>query len=1043
MIGQRLNHYRIVAELGRGGMGQVYLAEDTRLKRQVALKTLPPEMASDPDRRARFEREARMVAALNHPNIVTIYSVEECDGTSFITMELVEGKPLTDLIPKDGLPLSRLLEIAVPLADAIAVAHRKGITHRDLKPANVMVTGEGRVKVLDFGLAKLTDVEPAGPAATQGETATMAATTEGKIVGTVAYMSPEQAAGKPVDARSDVFSLGIVLYEMATGRRPFEGDSAASTIAAILRDTPRDVGELKPGLSRDLGRIVGRCLAKAPDRRYQTALDIRNELDGLKTEIESGKQGVPAPGVVVERPTRRRAWLVPGLVAMALLVAAGAVMLWPKLRSSSAPGAPGSATAEGVKSIAVLPFANMSGNPDNEYFSDGLAEELLSVLAKVQGLRVAARTSSFHFKGHTGDIAEVGKQLKVATILEGSVRRAGDKVRVTAQLINAADGFHLWSETYDRQLDDVFAIQADIASQVVGALKVTLLGGEAERLAKRPTENLEAYDAYLLGQQRIGRRRSDSIVESMEYFQKAIDLDPDFALAYVGLANAIVLQTDYFGFGALDPKDALSRGEALINKTLALDSQLGEAYATLGSIRMASANLEEAEQAFRRAIELNPSYAPTYVLYSELASWQDEDRALDLARKAFELDPLSPSANNSLASALKRKKNFDEALVRFRHAIEIDPGFVRAYSGIADIYTNDLEQPEEGAKWLEKAIELDPRNPRSRDDLAAIYQSLGRIDDAIGVWLRMIEVDPALAQADFVSNGLVAVYLHAGRFEDAEATIRKAIDDHPRSPQPYGNLAKLYLTLGRVDEAVRSCHEALERDDTWMYGPYFLGELYLSLDDEPLAHKWWDRFLAAAPGNPFAWQLELGLHLRRSELAEAEAVVRKWQDAPQFPLGLIWLFDMRAGRYEDARKRYEAEFPGLTKDLPKIDANDLEPAIHVAASLLKSGERPRAEQLLRQCEAFLDAQPGGVRVANFQTHPMYVYALQGRKEDALAALRRAVEEQHWRGEWWSLQLDPTLESVAGDPRFEALIAQVREDLARQRKRLASEGLATK
>lgn len=393
-----------------------------------------------------------------------------------------------------------------------------------------------------------------------------------------------------------------------------------------------------------------------------------------------------------------------------------------------------------------------------------------------------------------------------------------------------------------------------------------------------------------------------------------------------------------------------------------------------------------------------------------------------------------------LARVLSETGRFEEALERYRRVIEIDPGFARAYAGMADIYADGLEKPEAAVPWYEKAIEVDPGNLLLRHKLASQYQSVGRIDDAIGLWRRLIE-DPAFAQADFVPLGLASVYQYAGRFEDAKATLRKAIEVIPRLPNYDILLSQVYKAMGQVDEAVRSCHEALEGDPP-SYAFYLMANLYLRLDDEPLARKWWDRFMAEAPGNPFAWEFELDLHLRRSEIAEAEAVVRKWQDAPKFPLGPIWLFDMRAGRYEDARKRYEAEFPGLTKDVPKIDANNLGPAINVAASLLKSGERPRAEKLRRRCEAFLETQPEGVRAANFQTDPVNIYALQGRKEDALAALRGAVEQQHWRGDWWWLKLDPGFESLAGDPRFAALIAEVREDLARPRKRLAAEGLAT-
>jgi serine/threonine protein kinase len=519
--GQTLLHYRIVEKLGEGGMGAVYRAEDTRLGREIAIKVMPAELAADTQRRRRFEQEARAVAALKHPNIVTVHSVEEAEGVSFITMELIEGRPLSELIPKGGFDLARLFELAIPAAEALGSAHAKRITHRDLKPSNMMLDADGRLKVLDFGLAKLLAPDDASDMnGAEAETATQPATSaprteEGKILGTAAYMSPEQAEGKPVDARTDIFSLGVVLYEMATGRRPFQGDTTISTISSILKDTPPRVSDLRPGLPRDLGRIIDRCLEKNTAKRFQTARDIANELEGLKKEIDSGElQEVSSPRAAPPSPTPlNKTFLVAGLVVGAVLIAAAAVVLWPRLVPTPSSG---TATAMDDKSIAVLPFANMSDDDKNEHFSDGLAEELLNRLSRVPDLRVAARTSSYHFKGHTGDVSEVAQQLNVTTILEGSVRRAGDRVRVTARLINASDGFPLWSESYDGQLDDVFGIQERIATQVVEALKITLLGDDARRLASRPTDSVEAYEAYLLGHQRMRNRRSDELEQAVQ-----------------------------------------------------------------------------------------------------------------------------------------------------------------------------------------------------------------------------------------------------------------------------------------------------------------------------------------------------------------------------------------------------------------------------------------------------------------------------------------------------------------------------------------------
>lgn len=406
----------------------------------MALKVLPEDMALDPVRLARFRREAEAVAALNHPNIVTIYSVEDADGVHFLTMELVQGKPLQKLIPESGLDLRKFFDVAIPLADALASAHAKGITHRDLKPPNVMISEEGRVKMLDFGLAKFIERdESAGE-----ESATRARTEVGLVVGTVPYMSPEQLEGKEVDHRTDIFSLGVLLYESATGQKPFEGDTNLSRISAILKDTPRPVTEIRAALPPELNRILERCLEKDPNRRYASAKEVRDELEELKANVISASSS---------DAVRARA---------------------------------------ADKSIAVLPFANMSADPENEYFSDGLSEEIINALSQLEGLRVAARTSSFSFKGKSPDIGDVGDKLKVATVLEGSVRKAGNRLRITAQLVNVADGFHLWSERFDRTMDDIFDVQDEIATRIAERLKVTLADEPDQPIVRQVTKNTGA-----------------------------------------------------------------------------------------------------------------------------------------------------------------------------------------------------------------------------------------------------------------------------------------------------------------------------------------------------------------------------------------------------------------------------------------------------------------------------------------------------------------------------------------------------------------------
>jgi non-specific serine/threonine protein kinase len=467
MIGKTLAHYEVVATLGKGGMGEVYVAQDTKLQRRVALKVLPKETAADPERRSRFEREARAVAALSHPNIVTVHSVEEADGVHFITMELVEGRTLSKMLPRNGFPLGELLNIAIPLADAVSSAHRSGITHRDLKPDNIMVDNEGRLRVLDFGLAKLHDPVGSEEGMTQAPTAAVE-TEEGKILGTVAYMSPEQA----------VFSLGTILHEMATGERPFRGDTKMSTIGSILKDQPASVTERNPSLPRHLGRIVRRCLAKDPDRRYQTALDLRNELEHLKAEIDSGEHGAE-PGQA-GGSGRRWVW-VSGAVIAVLAVVLSVIVLWESAERGASPEVtiPGAGVdlraaqpSSGGPSIAVLPFSNAGGDPDQEYFSDGLTEDIITELSHYRELSVIAHSSTTRFKDSDVDVREIGASLGARYVLLGSIRKTAQRIRVRVQLSDANDGRLVWGSNYERDLTarDLYELQDELTQQVVNAI---------------------------------------------------------------------------------------------------------------------------------------------------------------------------------------------------------------------------------------------------------------------------------------------------------------------------------------------------------------------------------------------------------------------------------------------------------------------------------------------------------------------------------------------------------------------------------------------
>lgn len=670
----RLGPYEILDLIGVGGMGEVYRARDARLKREIATKVLPEAVAASSDRLLRFEREATIVAGLNHPGIVMLHSIEEVDGTHFLTMELIEGRNLASLVAPGGLPIPQLLDLAIPIAEALTAAHEKGVVHRDLKPANVMVTRDGRVKVLDFGLAKLaqneTDLETT-QAATQATPVSMA----GALVGTLPYMAPEQIRGEAVDGRTDLFSFGVLLYELTAGERPFDGPTLADLSSVILRDSPPSLTRCRPEVPADLERIIGRCLEKRPSDRFQTALEVANDLQALKRAFDRG-----------ETPP------------------------------------PGSAPAH-LASIAVLPFVNRSANADDEYFSDGLADELLNLLAKIAGLRVAARTSAFYFKGKHATIAEVGKALNVATVLEGSVRKAGQRVRISVQLINVADGYQLWSETYDRTLEDIFAVQDEVARAVASALSGTLQLVPGGPMADRGTKDGDAYDAFLEGRFYWAKRTESDSKRAVEFFERAIAIDPEFADAWAGLADCHVTRSFY---SLVPTSESLPKACEASRRALSLRPELGAAHATLGYASMIGLQWRDAEAEYRRAIALHPDDATARIWYADLLMMTGRmNAALREIRRALELDPLSTRVWTELGQWHWFEGRLDEAMGAFQKALELSPTMPLALELAARVcwQRNEIE-PYFGLRKRLEAISA--RVAASTDELRQVYARGGR-----------------------------------------------------------------------------------------------------------------------------------------------------------------------------------------------------------------------------------------------------------------------------------------------------------------------------
>jgi serine/threonine protein kinase/tetratricopeptide (TPR) repeat protein len=695
MIGTTVSRYRILSKLGGGGMGVVYEAEDLELGRRVAVKFLPEATAKNADTLERFKREARAASALNHPHICTIHDVGVHDGQPFLVMERLSGQTLRHAIGERGMAVERVIALGEQIADALDAAHRAGIVHRDLKPANLFVTERGDAKILDFGLAKITSPESSGPVTADAPTVAGDLLTEaGTTLGTVAYMSPEQARGEAVDARSDLFSLGVVLYEMATGRRPFEGESSAEIFAAILRNDPVPPRAIHPALPARLEEIVLKALEKDASLRYQSAADLRGDLRRLKRDASGGELASAQPSTARDERLSRKGKDSSGLrrgtwigFAAAVVVAAGIGYLVTRgsgsgdaRASAGAIAAPGasvvaSASAAPERSIAVLPFADLSPDRTSAYLGDGVAETLSTALSKVAGLQVTAPASASAFRDQAGDVREIGRQLGVAHVLAGSIQRAGDQLRITARVVRTANGAILWSDVFDRRASEIFAVQDEVARAAAAALQVTLPAAPGSTLAPSGTESTAAYDAYLLGRYHWNRRTTDGMVQATAAFKKAIELDPGYAQAWSGLADSYSLSVPReYDVPGIDPEATVELAEQAARKAIALAPELGEAYASLGEALSVSGRSAEAMPATEKAVALNPAYATGHQWFSyELQNanrWEEGIREMEIAHR---LDPLSHVITLSLAIGYDGADRFAEAAPLYAQGLAQSP----------------------------------------------------------------------------------------------------------------------------------------------------------------------------------------------------------------------------------------------------------------------------------------------------------------------------------------------------------------------------------
>ncbi len=728
MVGRKIGHYQILGRLGSGGMGEVFRGEDLMLGREVAIKFMNVGYLSGNEiAQRRFFIEAQAAARLDHPNICAVYEIGRDGEILFIAMQFIEGETLAGRIAKGPLEVHEALTYVTQIAGALKEAHDCGIIHRDIKPHNIMITSRGQTKLLDFGLARISTTGEGGNES--GEQTLQHLTAPGKIVGTVAYMSPEQASGEVLDGRTDLFSLGVVLYEMLTGIRPFASENSVATLSAILTRNPDPIRKHNQSVPPEVEYIVLRLLAKKREDRYQTAGDLLEDLLDLSSDMQSS--GASLGFGTGERRFR------------------------PPVR----------------KAIAVLPFADMSPQKDQEYFCEGMAEEVINALSQIESLSVVSRSSAFQFRDKSYDLRQVGETLNVGVVLEGSVRQAGNRLRIAARLVNVADGYQIWSERYDCEMKDIFDIQDEISRAIVQALKIKLVGDQQTQLIRRYTDNIEAYHLYLKGRYYWNMRVASSIKLAMQYFQEALAQDPDYALAYAGMADCYIVPGYY---GLRDARQVMPLGKEAAMKALSIDDKLAEAYCTLGMITSVyEFEWLKGDNYFRRAQELNPSYANSYMwhaLFNLVPTGRLED-ALRKARKAREIDPLNAAINTVVGATLYYQKKYDEAIEELSETVALAPDFPIAHYYLAKSYalTGNFD---EAAKEFEKTRDILSGSPVSIGSLAYCYAAFGRHDEL--------------------------------------AELRKQLEAMTGHYVPAIKLAEIHLALGEYDRAIEYLEKGYE-----------------------------------------------------------------------------------------------------------------------------------------------------------------------------------------------------------------------------------------
>ena len=797
-----LSHYRIVSKIGAGGMGEVYLAQDTKLDRQVALKILPPGIAEDKDRMNRFIREAKSASSLNHPNIITIHEISEIGGTHFIATEYIQGETLHSLLKQHSLDLKSALKIAIQITSALDAAHRAGIIHRDIKPENVMIRPDGLVKILDFGIAKLS-VKKTEPADEEAATAVKPeGTSPGLIIGTANYMSPEQARGKDVGAQSDLFSLGLVLYEMVTGKRAFQGENALDVIGAILHKEPTPLNHLVPALPHEIERIINKTLRKDTDARYQTARDLLTDLKDAKQELEfqdklertvapqneSSKTQTTIPPstdslspptssaeFITQEVKKHKLGFAVGALLVLALIAGGVWFFYVRPAAANA----------AIGSIAVLPFQNKSIDADTDYLSDGLTESLIYRLSQLPNLKVSPASAVMRYKGKELDTQRIATELGVQAVMSGRMIQRGENLSISVELIDTANNKILWGEQYERKMSDLLATQREIATTITEKLQLKLSGESARGITKRYTESNEAYQLYLKGRYSWNKRTTDSLKGAVDFYNQAIEKDPGFALAYAALSETYVLFPNY---EVAAPADSLPQAKAAAMRALELDDSLAEAHSALGHyFWQFEFDWIGAEKELRRATELNPNYPTAHQWLASLLSntKRPEDAKAEIKR-AFDLDPLSPIIASNVGWHELIAGRLDEAIIEFNRTLSLYPGFPVAHQVMCSAYyaKRDAEMTIPACR---KALELS----KSAYDKGMLSLVLGR----------------------------------AGHTEEARKLLQELKIESGRRYLPKYAIALAHLGLNEKEEALQMLEQDVTEHGFWMGSVLVVPEL--------------------------------------------------------------------------------------------------------------------------------------------------------------------------------------------------------------------------